>query len=72
MFGSPNKKNAIIMVLHNTKDIADCNNYRGISLAAAHAGEVLLKNRRVPCLSNYCEAKGLLPEEQCGSAPHDQ
>ena len=42
-------------------------NYRGISLVL-HAGKVLLKvvARR---LSAYCEAKGLLPEEQCGFRP---
>ena len=42
----------------------ECRNYRGISLVS-HAGNVLLKvvDRR---LSAYCEAKGLLPEEQCG------
>ena len=35
----------------------------------SHAGKVLLKvvARR---LSAYCEAKGLLPEEQCGFRPH--
>ena len=43
-------------------------NYRGISLVS-HAGKVLLKvvARR---LSAYCEAKGLLPEEQCGFRPN--
>ena len=44
-----------------------CVNYRGISLVS-HAGKVLLKvaaRRR----SAYCEAKGLLPEEQCGFRP---
>ena len=36
----------------------------------SHAGKVLLKvvARR---LSAYCEAKGLLPEEQCGFRPTD-
>ena len=35
----------------------------------SHAGKVLLKvvARR---LSAYCEAKGLLPEEQCGFRPN--
>ena len=35
----------------------------------SHAGKVLLKvvDRR---LSAYCEAKGLLPEEQCGFRPN--
>ena len=30
------------MVLHETKDRAECGNYRGISLVA-HAGKILLK-----------------------------
>ena len=39
-------------------------NYRGISVLS-HAGKVLLKivaNR----LRDYCEAPGILPDEQCG------
>ena len=45
----------------------ECGNYRGISLVS-HAGKVLLKvvARR---LGAYCEAKVLLPEEQCGFRP---
>ena len=45
----------------------ECGNYRGISLVS-HADKALLKvvARR---LSAYCEAKGLLPEEQCGFRP---
>ena len=35
-------KDAIIMVLHKTKDRTECGNYRGISLVA-HAGKILLK-----------------------------
>ena len=48
-------------------DKTECGNYRGISLVS-HAGKVLLKvaARR---LSVYCEAMGLLPEEQCGFRP---
>ena len=46
----------------------ECGNYRGISLVS-YAGKILLKvvARR---LSAYCEAKGLLPEEQCGLRPN--
>ena len=46
---------------------SDSNNYRGISLAA-HSGEVLLK-MVASRLSNYCAARGILPEEQCGFRP---
>ena len=55
------------IVLHKKGDKTECGNYRGISLVS-HAGKVLLKvvARR---LSAYCEAKGLLPEEQCGFRP---
>ena len=57
-------RDAVIKVLHKKKDRTDCGNYRGISLVV-HAGKVLLKivAKR---LGDYCEAKGLLPEEQCG------
>ena len=57
-------KDAAITVLHKKGDKTECGNYRGISLVS-HAGKVLLKvvARR---LGAYCEAKGLLPEEQCG------
>ena len=60
-------KEAVITVLHKKGDKTECGNYRGISLVS-HAGKVLLKvvARR---LSTYCEAKGLLPEEQCGFRP---
>ena len=57
-------KYAVITVLHKKGDRTECGNYRGISLVST-ASKVLLKvvARR---LSAYCEAKGLLPEEQCG------
>ena len=60
-------KYAVITVLHKKGDKTECGNYRGISLVS-HEGKVLLKvvARR---LSAYCEAKGLLPEEQCGFRP---
>ena len=45
----------------------ECGNYRGISLVS-HAGKVLLKVVAWR-LTAYCEAKGLLPEEQCGFRP---
>ena len=60
-------KDAVITILHKKGDKTGCRNYRGISLVS-HAGKVLLKvvARR---LSAYCEAKGLLREEQCGFRP---
>ena len=60
-------KDAVITVLHKKGDKTECGNYRGISLVS-HAGKALLKvvARR---LSAYCEAKGLLPEKQCGFRP---
>ena len=60
-------KDAVITVLHKKDDKTECGNYRGISLVS-HAGKGLLRvvARR---LSAYCEAKGLLPEEQCGFRP---
>ena len=59
-------KDAVITVLH-TKDKTECGNYLDNSLVS-HADKVLLKivARR---LSDYCEAKGLLPEEQCVFRP---
>ena len=60
-------KDATIKVLHQKKDRPDCNNYRGIS-RVVYAGKVLLK-MVASRLSNYCEAKELLPEEQCGFRP---
>ena len=60
-------EDAVITVLHEKGDKTECGNYRGISLVS-QTGRVLLKvaARR---LSAYCEAKGLLPEEQCGFRP---
>ena len=60
-------KEAVITIIHKKGDKTECGNYRGI-LLVSHAGKVLLKGvaRR---LSAYCEAKGLLPEEQCGFRP---
>ena len=60
-------KDAVITVLHKKGDKTECGNYRGMS-PVTHAGKVLLKvvARR---LSACCEAKGLLPEEQCGFRP---
>ena len=60
-------KDAIIMAIHKKKDKTECGNYRGISLVS-HTGKVLLKviARR---LSEYCERRGLLPEEQSGFRP---
>ena len=57
-------KDAGITVFHKKNDKTEFANYRGISLVS-HVHKVLLNvvDRR---LSTYCEAKGLLPEEQCG------
>ena len=57
-------KDTVITVSHKKGDMMECGNYRGISLVS-HAGKVLLKVV-VRRLGDYCEAKGLLPEEQCG------
>ena len=54
----------IIKVLRKKKDRAECGNYRGISVVV-HAGKVLL-TIVAKRLGDYCEAKDLLPEEQCG------
>ena len=60
-------KDAVITVLHKKGDKTECGNYRGISLVS-HAGKVILKVvARI--LSAYCEAKGLLPDGQCGFRP---
>ena len=48
--------------------MTECGKYRGISLVAL-AGKVLLKIVAT-ILSAYCEARNLLPEEQCGFRPH--
>ena len=60
-------KDSVITVLHKKGDKTESGNYRGISLVS-HAGKVLL-NLVARRLSAYCEAKGLLPEEQCGFRP---
>ena len=60
----------MIKVLHKKKDRTECGNYRGVSLVAhAGTGKVLLKIVATS-LSAYCEARNLLPEEQCGFRPH--
>ena len=61
------RKDGAITILHKKGDKTECGKYRGISLVS-HAGKILLKGvaRR---LSAYCEAKGLLPEGQCGFRP---
>ena len=58
----------MIKVLPKKKDRTECGNYRSTSLVA-HAGKVLLKiaTKR---LSAYCEARNLVPKEQCGLRPH--
>ena len=63
----PQQQKDFNTVLHKKGDETEYGNYRGISLVS-HAGKVLLKvvARR---LSAYCEAKGLLPEEQCRFRP---
>ena len=61
-------RDAVLKVLHKKKDRTDCGNYRGISLVA-HASTVLLKSVATR-LGGFCEAEGLLLEEQCGCRPH--
>ena len=61
-------KDAIIVVLDEKKDRAECGNYRGISLVA-HAGKILLKIIALRP-SEYCERVGILPEEQSGFRPN--
>ena len=58
----------LLTLSRTKKDRTECGNYRGISLVA-HAGEALLKIVTTR-LSAYCEARNLLPEEQCGFRPH--
>ena len=60
-------KDATIKVLHKKKDRTECGKYRGISLVA-HAGKDLLKVI-AGRLSDYCEKRKKLPEEQCGFRP---
>ena len=57
-------KDAVITVLHKKGDKTECGNYCGI-LLVSRAGKVLL-NMVARRLSAYCEAKGLLLEEQYG------
>ncbi|CAB1097412.1 unnamed protein product [Ectocarpus sp. CCAP 1310/34] len=60
-------KDATIKVLYENDDRSNCNNYRGISLLS-HVGKVPIKiitNR----LGAFCEAKNIIPEEQCGFRP---
>ena len=57
-------KDATIKVLHKKKDRTKCGPYRDVSLVA-HAGKAFLKVV-VMRLGDYCEAKELLPEKQCG------
>ena len=59
-------RDAVLKVLR--KDTIKCGNYRGIS-PVGHTGKVLLKIAATR-LSVYCEARNLLPEEQCGFRPH--
>ena len=61
-------EDAVLTVLHKTGDKTKCGNYRGISIVS-HVGRVLLivVARR---LGAYCEAKGLLPKQQCGFRPN--
>ena len=61
-------RDAVMKLLHKKKDRTECGNYRGISFLA-HAGKVLLKIVATR-LSAYCEARNLLPEEQCEFRPH--
>ena len=61
-------KVATTKVLHKKEDRSDCNTYRGVSLLA-HSGKALLKIV-VFRLSDYCEAGGILPEEQCRFFAH--
>ena len=61
-------RDAVIKCLHKKKDRSEWGDYCGISLVA-HAGKVLLTIVATR-LSAYCEAKGLLPEEQRGFRPH--
>ena len=61
-------KYAVVNVLHKKDDKTECGNYRGISLVSQTV-KVLLKVV-VRRLSDYCEVKGLLPEEQCGFRPN--
>ena len=58
-------KDAVITVLHKEGDKTECGKYRDISIVSP-AGKVLVSKR----LSDYCEAQGMSPEEQCGFRTH--
>ena len=60
-------KYATIKVLYKESDRSNCNNYRGIS-RLSHQGKVLL-NIVANRLSDYCEAHGILTDEQCSFRP---
>ena len=64
----PSYKDATIKVLRGKKDRSHCNNYRGNSLVP-RSGKVLLKLVASRISNYYCEANGILPEEQCGFRP---
>ena len=55
-------------VLHKKKSRTERGNYRDISLVT-HADKVFLMILATR-LNVYCEARNLLPEEQCGFRPH--
>ena len=62
-------RDAVILFLYKKKDNRiECGNYRGISLMV-HASKILLKIVATR-LSAYCEARNLLPVEECGFRPH--
>ena len=56
-----------IKVLRMKKDRSECNDYLGM-LSFADTGKVFLK-KVASRLSNYCEAKGILPQDHCGFGP---
>ena len=60
-------EDVVIIVLYKKGNKMECGNCRGISLVS-HMGKVHLKVVATR-LSADCEAKGLLPEEQCGFRP---
>lgn len=58
---APNK------TLHKQKNRTECGNLRGTAFVA-HVGKGFLKI--IACrLSDYCEVKGIRPQEQCGFRP---
>ena len=61
-------KYVVIMILHKQKDRTECGTYRSI-LLVAHAVNILLKII-APCLREYCERVGILPEKQSGFRPN--